>query len=92
MENIDLIILTTIVAITFLIFIVTTIKEFIKMDNKPYIYKKESGFQRATLFNLLGNLFTEEEKEKKKKKKKNIKKIIERTISDMENEGVYFDK
>jgi hypothetical protein len=87
MENFDLIILTIIVAITFLLFIISTIKEFNKMTSKPYTYKKEKGIQRATLFNLLSSFF-----EEKKSNKKKLKKVIERTISDMEDEGVYFKK
>lgn len=87
MENIDIIILTVIVAIAFLVFIVASIKEFTKMGKTPYEYKKETGFQRAFLFNLITSFLDEKEKKKKKK----IKTIIKRTISDMETNGTYFE-
>lgn len=86
MENIDIIILTAIVAIAFVIFIVTSIKEFTKMAKTPYKYKKETGFNRAVLFNLITSLLDEKDEQKKKE----IKTVIQRTISDMETDGTYF--
>lgn len=84
MENIDIIILTTAVVIAFLIFIITSIIEFKKMDKKKYKYEK-SKFGRNALYDFL-----EKKLDDKKMSKKEKKKIIERTISDMETDGIYF--
>jgi Zn-dependent oligopeptidase len=90
MENLDVILLTTVVVIAFVIFIVTSVQEFSKMEDKPYKFEKASGFNRAVLFNLLSSLFDEEEFPEKNREK--FKNTLKRTIADMETDGVYFDK
>nr|MBI1228519.1 hypothetical protein [Cytophagales bacterium] len=90
MENIDVIILTVLVVVAFVIFISSSIKEFTKMEEKPYKYEKASGFTRAALFNVLSGLFDDEEIPKKSRDK--FKNTLKRTIADMETDGVYFDK
>ena len=89
MENLDIIILTVVVAISFVIFIVTSIKEFNNMTEEPYEYEKASGFTRAALFNVLSSLLEDDEIPEKNKEK--FKSTLKRTISDMETDGVYFD-
>ncbi len=87
MENADLIILTTVIGITFIVFVITTVREFNNVDNKSYLYKNKS---KLSLFNLLGSLL--DGKKISKNKKKRVRKILEGTISDMEDQGVYFKK
>ncbi|WP_158858273.1 hypothetical protein [Lunatibacter salilacus] len=90
MENIDVIILTLLVVISFVVFIVTSVKEFTKMEDKPYEFEKASGFTRAALFNVLSSLFDDDEIPEKTREK--YKNKLKRTISDMETGGVYFDE
>lgn len=90
MENIDIIILTVLVVSAFVVFIVTSVKEFTKMEEKPYEFEKASGFTRAALFNVLSSLFDDDEIPEKTREK--YKNSLKRTISDMETDGVYFDE
>lgn len=90
MENLDVIILTIAVAIAFVIFIITSLKEIIKKADEPYKFEKPSGFNRAALFDVLSSLFEDDEISVKNRKK--FKAVLERTISDMETDGMYFDK
>lgn len=90
MENIDIIILTTVVVISFVIFIVTSVQEFLRMEKEPYEYKEASGPTRAALFDALSSLLEEEDYPTKKNKRR--KGSIKRTISDMETDGVHFDE
>jgi hypothetical protein len=89
MENIDIIILTLLVVVSFVIFIATSLKEFNKMEKNPYEFEKASGFTRAALFNVLSSFFDDDEIPEKTKEK--FKSTIKRTISDMETDGMYFD-
>lgn len=89
MENIDIIILSTIVTTLFAIFIGYTIKEFSK---EPQVLRasEESG-PRADLVKFMGRLFdspvlTKEESDKKI----NVYNTVYKTIADMESDGVYF--
>lgn len=72
--NIDVIILTTLLATLFLIFMITTWQQFNLMSKTSY---KDLRLIRGREI---------EDKEKRKL----INKVIERTISDMESDGVYF--
>jgi len=90
MENIDIIILTVLVVSAFVVFIVTSVQEFSKMEDKPYEFEKASGFTRAALFNVLSSLFDDDEIPEKTREK--YKNSLKRTISDMETDGVYFDE
>ena len=90
MENIDVIILTLLVVISFVVFIITSVKEFTKMEEKPYEFEKASGFTRAALFNVLSSLFDDDEIPEKTREK--YRNSLKRTISDMDTDGVYFDK
>lgn len=42
MENLDLIIFTSIISVSFIVFIVMTVKEFSKMSNNPFENKKNT--------------------------------------------------
>jgi Zn-dependent oligopeptidase len=87
MDNIEIVILSVIVMIAFLFFIITTIKEISKMGKEPYQYKKPV-FGRDALYNILENLFND--KSLSETEKKSLLKTIDRTISDMESDGMYF--
>jgi hypothetical protein len=47
MENLDFIILTSIVAISFLIFIIVTVKEFNKMNNTEFKERESDGADKV---------------------------------------------
>lgn len=83
MENIDLIVMTIVVSVCFIVFIVQSFKEFKVMEKKEYRYEKEKGFTRGNLFNIINKLFDEN-----KIVTKNM--LIERVMSDMEYDGIYF--
>ena len=89
MENLDIIILTSIIATAFIVFIVATYREFGNMAKNPYEYNKNGG-PRAELVNFMGRLF--EDETTPKKQKKIIYKAMFRTMADMESDGVYFDE
>ena len=89
MENLDIIILSTILTTLFIVFIAFTAKELVKA---PKVLKAsdESG-PRAEFIKFVGRLFdspvlTKEESEKKI----NVYNTVYKTISDMESDGVYF--
>ena len=90
MDNLDVYILTSIIATAFVVFIVATYREFVYMGKNPHSYqtRKDSG-PRAELVNFMGRLF--EDKVIPKKEKKIIYKAMFRTMADMESDGVYFD-
>jgi hypothetical protein len=86
MDNIEIIILSLVVMIAFLVFIIVSVKELSSM-NEGYVYKKPV-FGRDALFNILENFFNDESLSDKEKK--SLLKTIDRTISDMESDGMYF--
>ncbi|GAB2632435.1 hypothetical protein [Belliella aquatica] len=90
MENLDIIILTSLVVIAFVIFITTSIKEFIKMEEDEYEFEKSTGPTRAALFNVLSSFFDDDDISEDVKER--YKSTIKRTISDMHTDGMYFDK
>jgi hypothetical protein len=87
MENLDLIILSSVVSILFIVFIVGIYQAIKDADENDYKYAKEGG-PRVWLFNTMAKLFEDERVTKKEKKV--IYKAMYRTISDMESDGIYF--
>ncbi len=87
----DIIILSCIIVTLFVVFIVATYREMMHMVKTPYKYEKERG-PRADMVNFLGRLFDDETSSKKMtlKQKDLLYKAIDRTVSDMESDGVYF--
>jgi hypothetical protein len=81
MENLDLIILTTIVVILFMVFILATLKEFAEEVKKPFQGGKERG-PRADMMEFVGRLFSDDRIEAKEKKE--LLNIIKEKIDDME--------
>jgi len=89
MENLDIIILSTILTTLFIVFIGITAKELVK---GPQVLRasEESG-PRANLTKFMGRLFDEPVKTKEDSDKKlNVYNSVIKTISDMESDGVYF--
>ncbi len=64
-NNIDLVVLTSVVVILFIIFIIATIKELSKMSSEE-LAKKEGG-PRADMIRYIGALFTDDSIEPGKK-------------------------
>ncbi len=87
MENLDLIILSTIVSVLFVVFIVGVYRAIKDADENEYMYTKEGG-PRVWLFNSMAKLFEDEKVTKKEKEV--IYKAMYRTMSDMESDGIYF--
>ncbi len=89
MMDIEVIILTSIVATLFVVFGIAVYREFNVMETTEYKYTKESG-PRAGLVNFVGNLASN--KSLTKKERKIVYKAMQRNIADMESDGVYFDE
>lgn len=87
MEQLDIIILTSIIATLFVVFFITIYREISTIDENSYKHEKEGG-PRVALFNLMAKLFEDENVSKKEKKK--IYRAMYRTIADMESDGLYF--
>ena len=81
MENLDLIILTTLVVILFMVFILATFKEFMEDAKKPFQGGKERG-PRADMMEFVGRIFSDERIEPGEKKE--LLNIIKKRIDDME--------
>lgn len=91
MENIDVIILSSVAATAFTVFIVACFKEFSKMEKEEYVYDaKQKRFGRDALYDVIERLFAD--KGNSKEDKANLIKTLERTISDMELDGVRFSE
>lgn len=90
MENLDIIFLTTIVSVLFIIFGVVVYKEFRKMETEEWRQKNlgnERG-PRADFLNFVGKILSENVKQNEELKE--VYKTMQRTISDMETDGMYF--
>jgi hypothetical protein len=91
MENLEIIVLTTIVSTLFLVFFILMYKEFSKMEKEEYTYKPNvKRYGRDAVYDLLERLFDDELQTKSQKAK--LFKTIDRTIADMESDGMYFSE
>lgn len=89
MENLDILILTSIVATLFVVFFITMYREFNRMETEGYSCNPNAKkYGRDALFDLVVNLF--DDSKLAKKQKKVIYKAMFRTIADMESDGVHF--
>jgi len=89
MNNLDIIILSTVVITLFTVFAIATYREFLNADKTPII-SEETG-PRATMIKFIGKLFDAEVNKKMSiKQKKIMYAAVKRTIADMESDGVYF--
>lgn len=84
MDNLDVIILSSVVSTLFIVFLITLYREFNTMSDTNYQLSKKEG-PRGQLVNFIGNLMDDKTIDKKQ-----VFKAISRTISDMESDGVYF--
>lgn len=91
MENLDIYILTSIVATLFAVFGIAMYREFSRMDKEGYKYDPNAKkYGRDALFVLAAKLF--EDEKVPKRDKEIIYKAVSRTISDMESDGIYFSE
>lgn len=89
MDNIEIVILSVVVMIAFLVFIITSIKEFSKMEKEEYTYNPtRKKFGRDAVYDMMERLFDDTKHTKEEKVK--LIKTLDRTISDMESDGMYF--
>ena len=89
MENLDVIILSAFVAIGFLIFIVGCFREFSKMGKEEYKSSTNSKkFGRDAIYDMMERMFDDTKQTKEDKAK--LIKTLDRTIADMESDGMYF--
>ena len=87
--NTDIILLTSIVGTLFLVFFITVYRESSSVDENSYKTQREGG-PRAQMVNFIGSLF--EDASIPKDDKKLIYKAMNRTIADMESDGIYFSE
>ena len=83
MENLDLVILTSVVSVLFLVFILATYREFTVMGKSEFKGGKESG-PRADFLYFIGKLFTDDRIDKKQRTQ--LLDIVEETITKMEHD------
>jgi hypothetical protein len=79
----EIVILTSIVVSLFLVFTIATYREI----NKEYTPSIKEMGPRANMVNFMGRLF---DNNQTIKEQETILKAMTRTISDMEDDGVYF--
>lgn len=89
----EIILLTSVVVTLFVVFGIATYREINDISKKGFVptNSKQTG-GRASMVNFVGRLFDDELSSKKMtiKQKDLIYKAVDRTVSDMESEGVYF--
>jgi len=91
MENLDIIILTSILSTLFVVFGIVIYKEFKNApDQSNDLYETSP---RANMIRFIGSIFdTEVTSKMTKKEKVAVYNAVKRTISDMESDGVYFSE
>ncbi len=89
MQNLDIIILSSIVCTLFVVFAIVIYKEATNatdQSNDPY-----EKSPRADMIRFVGSIFdVEATKKMTKKEKQVIYTAVKRTIADMESDGIYF--
>jgi cation transport regulator ChaB len=96
MENLDIIILTSIVSTLFIVFGILMYREFSNVEKNGWKYDPNAKkYGRDALFEIMARLFEDEAPKKirtkiSKKDKEIIYKAMNRTIADMESDGIYF--
>jgi hypothetical protein len=90
MENLDIIILTAVLSTLFIVFGIWTYRELSSFDEKTHnSVKNSNGGPRVNLMKFMQKLFDEDITVKEKRV---VYKVVKRTISDMESDGVYFSR
>jgi len=87
MENLEILILTTVITTLFAVFIGLTFRELKESEKKPRQGRKSFG-PITRLVNLVSIIFEDDNFSKEEKKK--IYKAMYRTIADMESDGIRF--
>ncbi len=87
MENLDIIILTSILSTLFIVFGIVVYKE---IKNNGFVSNGIEKGPRADMVRFMGRLFDQESTKPVQKAK--LYQTIKRTISDMESDGVYFSE
>ena len=93
MENLDIIVLTSVVSTLFLVFGIVVYREFRNMEKTDWIDSNigQQRGPRADFVNFIGKMISEKNtKDFEKDELKSVYKTLERTISDMETDGMYF--
>lgn len=91
MENLDIIILTSIVSTLFIVFGIAMYREFKNVDDQSN--NSYDNGPRANMIRFIGSMFdTEVTNKMTKKEKVAVYNAVKRTISDMESDGVYFSE
>ena len=95
MENLDVILLTTVLATLFVVFFVFTYKEFSRMGKEGFVEDPNAKkYGRDALFVLAQRLFDDEIRKpkgkKQKKQKRELYQSMYRNMTDMESDGVRF--
>jgi hypothetical protein len=80
MENLDLIILTTVVVILFLVFIIATFREIVEDAKNPHPGGKETG-PRAEMMEFVGRIFSDDRIEPMQKRE--LLNIIRKKMADI---------
>lgn len=89
MENLDIIILTSILATLFVVFGIAMYRELKNVPEQSNDLYDRSP--RANMIRFIGSMFdTEVTSNMTKKEKVAVYKAVKRTISDMESDGIYF--
>jgi hypothetical protein len=89
MENLDIIILSTIVSTLFIVFSIVMFKEFKNVTDQS-IESYDNG-PRANMVRFVGSIFDSEVTSKMTKKEKvAVYNAVKQAISDMESDGIYF--
>lgn len=89
MQNIDIIILSSIVCTLFVVFGIVIYKEANNATDQSNDSYERSP--RANMIRFVGSIFDEEASKKMTKREKQvIYKVVTRTIADMESDGIYF--
>jgi hypothetical protein len=81
MENLDIILLTTIVAILFLVFIIATFKEIAEDAKNPHKGGKERG-PRADMMEFVGRIFSDDRIELAERKE--LLNMIKKRMDDID--------
>ena len=58
-NNTDIIVLTSVIIVLFLVFIIATVREFNTMSTTEFVEKEEGG-PRAEMMRFIGKLFTDD--------------------------------
>ncbi len=85
-NNTDIIVLTSVIIVLFIVFIIATIREFNTMSTTKYVEKEEGG-PRADMMRFIGKLFTDDriDTDKKVKFMNAVKNIIEELPAEEES-------